>query len=165
MGQTVRLAVLTSNLTVFCRSGSDNMAARDEIINGADENLNFTTQTTPDVDSAPYSKNLTLTGGTDNLDLYDGLTDPEGNAISLNGKRVRAVKFLAPSTNAGGITITEAASNGYELLGDGFKMILLPGQSVLVNLASGAPAISATLTNIAYLGTLNDILKVVAIFG
>lgn len=164
MATSVRLAVLTSNLTIYARPGADNAQAIDHMF-GIDENINFTSSTTPDVDSAPYSKNLTLTGSTDNMDLYDGLVDPEGNAMALNGKRVRAIKFLAPSTNTGNVTITEAASNGYELLGDAFKFILTPGQSILINCDSDSPVISSTVTNIAYSGTLNDILKVVAIFG
>jgi hypothetical protein len=165
MALTTRQAILTSNLTVYFQTGADNVKVEDHVINGVDETVNFNSASTPDVDSAPYSKILTLSGGTDNIDLYDGLVDPEGNALSLNGKKVRAVKFQAPTTNTGNVTITEAASNGYELLGDAFKMILTPGQSVLVYCENDAPTISSTVTNIAYSGTLNDKLKVVAIFG
>lgn len=155
---------LESNLSIHGKLQGDNMSAKDVLVDGTNDILQLSSATTPDVEYAA-TDDLVMTGSAQQIDLLDGLTDPEGIALALNTKLVRAIKFRAKSTNTGNITITEGSSNGYELLGDAFKFILKPGQHVLIYLASGAPAIGSTATNIDVTGTLNDVLEYSLIAG
>jgi hypothetical protein len=155
---------LESNLSIHGKLQGDNMSAKDVLVDGTNDILQLSSATTPDVEYAS-TDDLVMTGSAQQIDLLDGLTDPEGIALALNTKLVRAIKFRAKPTNTGNITITEGSSNGYELLGDAFKFILKPGQHVLIYLASGAPAIGSTATNIDVTGTLADVLEYSLIAG
>lgn len=67
---------------------------------------------------------------TQTVDLTS-LTNTLGQSLNLTSQRVVAGKFLSRTTNTGTITIEPGASNGYDLFGASFKLILEPGQSFL----------------------------------
>ncbi|MFO8021526.1 MAG: hypothetical protein R6U65_03595 [Perlabentimonas sp.] len=70
------------------------------------------------------------TKNTQTVDLTS-LTNTLGQTLDLTGDRIVAAKFKSRLTNTGTITIEPGVSNGYDLLGASFKVILEPGQSML----------------------------------
>lgn len=162
---TFKNAVLESKLTVNMELGGDNAAGQKIVIDDLNETLVIDSASTPDGEYA-LTDNKILTGGTDTILLFNGITDVEGNTITLTGKKVRAIKFQVPTTNnASGVIITYGAANPYLLLGSAWKMILTPGMSVLVYCENDAVTLDSTHTQIDVTGTVSDVLKWIAIFG
>ena len=83
------------------------------------------------------------TSGTQTIDLTS-LTNTLGQSLDLSNQRVVAGKFMSATTNTGTITIEPGASNGYDLFGASFKIILEPGQSYLFVCDTMADEIGAT---------------------
>lgn len=90
-----------------------------------DTGLRNSSSSVPVTDIVAIKK--TMSGGAGTVDLTS-LTGTLGESVSLSGKKVQAVIFKNPAANADAITITDGASNGHELMGDGWKIILSPGQ-------------------------------------
>jgi hypothetical protein len=93
------------------------------------------------------------------------LENSEGDTISSTGKKVRVIFAIPTSTNTGAITMTEGASNGYELGGDGWKLALTNSQFGFIYLEDDAPTISSSLKNIDLSGTGSESIKIGIIFG
>ena len=83
------------------------------------------------------------TKNTQTVDLTS-LTNTLGESLDLTGDRIVAAKFKSRLTNAGTITIEPGTSNGYDLFGANFKVILEPGQSLLYKADTMLSAVSAT---------------------
>ncbi len=107
-----------------------------------------------------------LSSGTGTIDLTS-LPDDDGLAGAvtfLNLKIARAI-FRNPSTNANSIAIVQGASNGHQLGGSAWKVVLLPGEeweykgfATGVTVASGAKTWDLT-------GTLSQALDVILVAG
>lgn len=67
-----------------------------------------------------------LTSGTATIDLTS-VTDVYGEVVNFNGLKIQAFKVKGYS-NAAAITLTEGASNGYELGGNTWKVAVQAGQ-------------------------------------
>ncbi len=89
-----------------------------------------------------------LSSGTATIDLTS-LPDDDGVAggvTFLNLKISRAI-FRNPSTNANSITITAGASNGHNLGGASWKVVLLPGEEwEYKGFATGVTVVSGAKT-------------------
>lgn len=107
---------------------------------------------------------VTIASSVGSIDLRD-LDGVNNGAIDGNGLKVQAVIFKAKSTNSGPITIAEGASNGYELLGNGFTFALKPGQSAQFDLVEQAPDVGGSAKVLDLAGTNNDILQVQLVLG
>lgn len=131
---------------------------------GLDESFTLSaTSTPPAAKVAPFRQ--ALTSGAATIDLTNL---PGTNGASVNGTalKVRACKFRNPAYNSHAITITVGATNGYPLLGSGFCMTLLPGQSSgPLYLADGAPAIDSTHKTLDLTGTGSESLDVGILLG
>lgn len=134
--------------------------------NGFNTNVAFTTATAPDIELvAVYEK--ALAAGTGSIDLVTH-TGSNGAVKDFTGKSVRAFKFKAKDTNAGPITLTEGAANGYELLGNAWKVELKPGAEVMgvfPLVAQQAPVVGAAAKVIDLTGTGTDVVQVELIAG
>lgn len=128
--------------------------------NGVDKTVTLTASSTPAVDTVVAFK-ATLVAGAKTIDLTS--ITHNGATVSLSGKKIKAIKFRNPSANA--MTITEGASNGYELLGNAFTFILLQNQELQIYLADGAPTVSGSLKNIDVSGTGTQYIDVIAVAG
>lgn len=88
-----------------------------------------------------------LVAGAATIDLT-ALTGTNAGVITMLGLKCQVVKFQAKATNSNPITITAGASNGYDLGGAAWSVVLLPGQAVMYlgndaveDVASGAKTI------------------------
>jgi hypothetical protein len=125
--------------------------------------LQMTSATTPDAELI-YSTTQALSGGSATIDLKS-ISNTEGTTIVTDGKKVRAFAAKATSTNENALTLTEGASNGYELMGDGWKVALEASDSFLVVLNDNAPAIGDSAKTIDLSGTLSESVDILIIFG
>lgn len=119
------------------------------------------TTSVPATDVASFSKALSTGTGTIDLTALDGTEA----TINGTGKKVQAVLFRNPSTNANAITIVEGASNGYELLGNAWSIVLQPGQQFGAYLKDAAPDIGASAKTIDISGTGSQALDCVLVIG
>lgn len=108
--------------------------------------------------------NQALTAGAATVDLTN-CVGTNGIAVSGSGLRVKAIQMTAASDNANDITLTEGASNGYELLGSGWTVGLKAGQSLLFYPAATAPQIGSSAKTIDISGTGTQSVKLSIIFG
>jgi hypothetical protein len=111
-----------------------------------------------------YGGVVALSGGTATIDLK-ALTNVEGDTIITEAKKVRAIAIKPTVGNANAITLTEGASNGYELLGNGWTLALEDGDVFSVYLGDNAPAISDTTKNIDMSGTAVQSVSIIIVFG
>ncbi len=123
------------------------------------ENLDSTT--TPAVTKAAYFVH-TCTGGTDTIDLT-ALTH-NGAAVTLNGLRVEIMKVKSKAGNAV-VTISEGASNGYELKGNAFTYKLLAGQEDLFKGKDATPVVGGSAKTIDIVGTAGNQLEILIVAG
>jgi hypothetical protein len=118
--------------------------------------------------SVPVTKVATfaqaLTAGAATIDLR-ALVGTNGGAVDGNGLKVQIAKFRAKADNANPITISEGASNGYELLGNGFTLDLKAGQEVTLFLNEAAPDISGSAKTIDLAGTGSQVLECEIVMG
>lgn len=105
-----------------------------------------------------------LSGGAATIDLTS-ITGTNGATVNLNGLKVQAFKVKAKSANANPITLTEGASNGYELLGASWTIILQPSQEVLVWGHDSTPDVSGTTKTIDMSGTDTQGVEIIVVAG
>lgn len=86
----------------------------------------LTGATTPPVTKVAIF-NQALTGGAATIDLT-AVPGTNGATTALNGLKVQYLFVKANAENANPITLTEGASTGYELAGNGWTVVLQPGQ-------------------------------------
>jgi len=86
----------------------------------------LTSATTPPVTKVAIF-NQALTGGAATIDLT-ALTGTNGAATTMYGLKVQYIFVKAKSTNANAITLTEGASDGYALMGNGWTVTLAANQ-------------------------------------
>lgn len=91
-----------------------------------------------------------LAAGAKTIDLT-ALASTNGAVISGSGLKVQAFKVKNLGANA--MTFTDGASNGYELAGDGWKLILASGQYAMIYGNDAAPDIDGTHKTIDVSGT------------
>ncbi len=113
--------------------------------------------------------NKALSSGAATVDLT-ALPGTNNATVSGSGYQVRQIKVQAPKTNANPITIAAGGSNGYNLMGSGWTLILKPGAEVLIGAQSGAdigaPTISSSAKTIGLSGTgSSDSLNFVIVMG
>ena len=86
--------------------------------------------------------------------------------MNANTKKVQFVKIQSPATNSHTIAIARSGgSNGYNLFGASFLIALLPGQSILANLANQSPTVGSGAKNISATGTNTEILNIAFVAG
>ncbi|NBW11143.1 MAG: hypothetical protein EBR82_24245 [Caulobacteraceae bacterium] len=110
------------------------------------------------------SYEVAMSAGAATINLRS-LTGINGSTVDGNGLKAQFVKFKNKSTNANAITITEGASNGYELLGNAFTLVLKPGQEITMNLNEQAPDISDSAKTIDISGTSSQVLQIFVAMG
>jgi len=167
MATSVKVAKLTAvfevieSLSATNLSGTTSSAA--EKVNKINKVREMTSGTTPDAEVV-YMGTEALTAGTATIDLK-ALTNSEGDTIVTEAKKVRAIFMGATSSNTAAITLTEGASNGYELGGDGWKLALTDEQWAIIYLGSDAPAVGDSTKNIDISGTGTESVKLLIVFG
>lgn len=119
--------------------------------------------TPPVTKQATYE--VTMSSGAATIDLR-ALIGAANSAVDGNGLKVQAVKFRNKTGNANAITISEGASNGYELFGNGWT-VTLPnaGSWIMAYLNDGSPDVSASTKNIDVSGTDAQVLQVQFVLG
>lgn len=132
------------------------------------DGLNTTTTLTASAGPATkYSAGrLTLSSGSGSIDLTS-LPDANGvaAAVTFSGLKVNAVKFRNLSTNANNMTLTEGASNGYELHGNAWTILLRPGEEYLWKGVDGAADVSGSTKTIDVSGTGSQVLEFELVAG
>lgn len=116
--------------------------------NNLNEVVNFrpTTDTVnSDVDNV-YSAILSSSGSID----LTSLTNTLGNSLDLTDERVMAIKFKAKSDNDSIITITQGASNPYDLMTTTFNLKLRANQSLLYKCDTLSGDVGASAKTIDY---------------
>jgi hypothetical protein len=134
-------------------------------VNQLSETFNLTAATTPPV-TKHSAFEIPLVAGAVTIDLTSlpGLNG-EAGAVNGTGLKVQSIRFRNKSTNANLITVTEGASNGYELAGNTWKLGLLPGQSTQMFGNDATPDIAAGAKTIDVTGTGAQILEVHVVMG
>ena len=109
-----------------------------------------------------------MTGGSGSLDLTS-LSHNDGDAtetVDMTGLKVQFARFTAPTGNSGAITISDGASNGYEIFGDASGQVTIsPGQSILLELAESADDVGASDKTIDLSGTGTDSVEYTILAG
>ncbi len=121
--------------------------------------------------SVPVTKwagyELTLSGGTDTINLASlpGITAEE--TVVGTGLKVQAILYRNKSTNANKITLTKGGSSGYGFCasGDSWTDVLSPGQYTLKGNEEAAPDIAGGARNIDVTGTVGQILQIILALG
>jgi hypothetical protein len=137
----------------------------DYVINGMNHSATLTGSSTPPVTKVSAFQQA-LTAGAATIDLTS-LPDEDGvaAAVTFSGLKVQWAHFENPSTNANSITISEGASNGYELAGNAWTVTLDPGEQVVYLGNDTSPDVSGTTKNIDLAGTGTQALNVTLIAG
>ena len=123
----------------------------------------LTSATTPDGELV-YSVTQALSGGSATIDLKS-ISNTEGTTIVTEGKKIRAFVAQATSDNANALTLADGASNGYQMLGDGWTIALEASDVFAVYLGDNAPAIGDSAKTIDLSGTGSQSVDIVIIFG
>lgn len=150
-----------SQATVVETLGGGYVSSADATVttNGLNTTAELTASTTPP--ATKYSAGQkALSSGSGTIDLTS-LPDSDGVAarVDFTGLKVQLAKLRNPSTNANNITVTEGASNGYELHGNAFTMLLRPGEEVTWKGADGAPDVASGARTIDLSGTGSQVLE------
>jgi hypothetical protein len=119
--------------------------------------------TTPPVTKCAYFEKA-LVAGAGAIDLT-ALVGTNGATVDGTGLKVQVFKVQAKATNANPITLSEGASNGYELLGNAWTMVLQPGQEVMVYGNDATPDVAAGAKTIDLAGTGTQALEVSIVLG
>lgn len=114
----------------------------------AADRLNATS--TP-VATKQYADTVALTAGAATIDLT-AMTGFGGAAITFSGLKVQLFKFRNNGANA--MTIGEGASNGYEMLGNAWSIVVPPGGIVMLYMPESAPDVGGSAKTIDVAGTL-----------
>lgn len=105
-----------------------------------------------------------LTAGSATIDLTSITVSPFA-AKSLDGLKVQAMKIIANAENENPYTLTEGASDGYELLGNAWKVVLQPGQEILIYGNDATPDVGATTKTIDCTGTDEESVSILIVAG
>jgi len=123
----------------------------------------YSAYSSPDVELV-YEGTVALTDGSATIDLTD-LSDKGGNTIATTGKKVRIISAIPTSTNTGAITLSDGASNGYELFGDGWSIDLTAGQRLLAFCDIDTPDVASGAKTIDLAGTAVESIDLLIVFG
>jgi hypothetical protein len=164
MATTLNKAIVESKITMAVTMGNVGLSGETDTLDDFNESIILNSGSTPDA-AYGFFKRATMTGSAVTVDFLDALVDPEGNTITMSAQKVRAIKFKAPTTNAGSTTITYGATNPLLIGGAAFKWILSPGQSLLAYLENDGEVIDATHCNVDCTGTNNDLLDIAVVCG
>lgn len=142
---------------------SANAAQRKITHNAFNKSATLSGSTTPAV-SDTANGTLTLTAGAGTIDLT-AVIGTNGESVDASAKKVVAVKFINPATNANSITIVEGGTNGHPTLGASFSVTLAPGQEIQAYLAAAGTAVGASDLSIDVSGTGSQVLQYQFVFG
>jgi hypothetical protein len=109
--------------------------------NGLDTQITLNATSTPPVDTDAFNPLSITTSAT--IDMT-ALVGTNGAAITLNGKKPRAVKLQCPAANTNPITIAKGDSNGYVGFGSSFSITLNPGDEILLYLPGNSSAVGGS---------------------
>lgn len=108
--------------------------------------------------------NTALTSGSGSIDLTS-MTGTNGVTVDATSLKVQIIKVRASSDNTGAVTLSEGASNGYELAGDSWSVALSPGQELLMYGNDKTPDVGASAKIIDLSGTGTDDVDVIVVAG
>lgn len=134
--------------------------------NGLNQSVTMNSGSTPPATLvSAYEK--AMSAGTATIDLTalpqsGGLA---GSTASATGLKLQALLVKNKSTNTGAITITKGGSNGYQLAGATFTIVLKPGQWFLFFGNDLADDVGSGAKNIDISGTGSEVLQIVGVFG
>lgn len=117
---------------------------------------------TPTVTKVVAAK-IALVAGAKTVDLTS-LTGTNGATKDFSTLKVRSVLIVNPDGNSGDMVFTFGASNGYLLMGTGWKITLKPGDA-FENYLTGAPTVDATHKNIDVTGTGTEQFEIEMVAG
>lgn len=139
------------------------LSANDNAVtfNGGNVDITLDADSTPAVDTHAVGKQA-LTAGAATIDLT-ALTGPNGVAVSLSGKKPRAV--LLENTGAAAMTVSKGSSNGYTGFGSAFSLTLPAGAKVELYFGSNGVAVSGTDKTLDLTGTGTQELKYQIVCG
>lgn len=126
--------------------------------------------TTPAADTVvDLSRTLAAASETQDLTAAAKASDI-ASTVDLTGKKLVGILINAASTNnASGLTISPAASNGYNLFGSASGQVtLFPGMTLELfqnGIAASLQAVAAGAKDITFAGTVADKVEILAIFG
>ena len=141
---------LAGTLTVVETLASNMPGATDANSKVTHNVFNATDTVTPATTCAFWEE--VLSSGTATVDLT-ALEGSNSGAIDGSTLKVQAIMMKAPAANGAVITISVGAANGYDLLGAGMSIALLPGQWTLTFLYDASPDIAAGDKTIDLAGT------------
>lgn len=114
--------------------------------------------------SEVWSDGRQLTAGVDTIDLTDLATQNRTDK-DFTGMKLLALHIQANAANAGALTFTEGATNGYALLGASGSVSIPPGGELLLRYGDGAPDVGSSDAQIDVAGTDTDGYTVIMVVG
>ncbi len=110
-----------------------------------------------------YNKAIAVDGS--DLDDLTALAGPSGTTVDFSGLAIQFIKIFNPAANAL-LTITEAVSNGYELLGGTGDIITVhPGGTYLIGQANGLADVDETHKALLVAGTGSETFEIELVAG
>ncbi len=165
---TTRLAITSQEVLDSSEfPGASQSSDRTLRSSGFNVSATLDSTTTPAIEKPGAISEETIGASATTLDLT-AIDVGIGRTEDMTGKKLIGYQFNASSSNSGDVTIAAGASNGYNLFGASGLLVLEPGESiagVISGVASGKPAVSATVKNISISGTQNDVVEVGLWFG
>ncbi len=133
----------------------------------------FSGSSEPPLDKPLVSQEITIGGGIATIDLaaITALALPSGatRTVDLTTAKLVALVLRADDENEAAVTVAPGASDPYPLFGAGNEIEIPPGMQIQAgyagDVASGHPAVSATVKDIDISGTSGDVLYLDLYFG
>lgn len=146
----------TADVPAASTTGARNVKQADY----SDETTLNASSTVPATKSALFSQALSSGTATIDLTALDGIT----GTVDCTGLKVQVFKIKNPVGNAA-LTVSEGASNGYELMGNAFTAILLAGQHLTFYGNDATPDVGASAKNIDLSGTGSETCEITVVAG
>lgn len=106
---------------------------------------------------------VTLSGGAATVD-FTSLTKAGGGSLDTTGLKLQAAYFEVPGSSS--MTISDGATNGYNIFGDASGQVTIPGTGSLgFYFPEGLDDVATADATIDFAGTGTDTCKCVFLFG
>jgi hypothetical protein len=158
LGLTCREEIVTG--APFASDGSSNA---DDLIThyiNLDESLSASSSVVP---SKGIAVEVALIAGAKTLDLT-ALSGTLGSTVTMSGLKLQHL-IIKNKTGNGDMVFTEGATNGYEAMGNAWKITLKAGQYFAFNGLDLTPDVSGSAKDIDVTGTGTQSFQIFAIFG
>lgn len=152
---------MTASVTETLADGSLGSSANSVQHTAFNEGATINASSTPPATKVAEAV-VALSGGAKTVDLT-ALTGTNGATIDMSGLKVQIIRIKNLGANA--MTFVEGASNGYELMGNAWSVILASGQVLMLYGNDATPDVAAGAKTIDVTGTTTQTFELTVVAG